>query len=108
MDVTKLPPEHQFRLVDKLVSSAIERKQADAQLVADLFTRATEKELCASSSFEEGFLPTAEMLDDIAIDAPKAFDLMAIMMKAATLGDEQRQRISEKSMDSDKLLALLS
>jgi translation initiation factor 4G len=107
---SKLPAEHRFRLVDKFVTRAIESKQSDAQLVADLFARAVEKNLCPADAFEQGFMPVAEMLDDIAIDAPKAFDLMAIMLKGAGLaGDEERRsRIAEKSMDSDKLLALLA
>ncbi|KZP29701.1 ARM repeat-containing protein [Athelia psychrophila] len=104
----KLTPEHRFRLVDKLVNTAIESKAADAQLVSDFFARAHSKSLCSEASFEEGFLPTAELLDDIAIDAPKAFDLMAVMMKGASLNEDARGRIATKSMDSEKLLALLS
>lgn len=107
---TNLTFEHRFRLVDKLVTSAIESKEADAQLVADLFSRAVSKDLCSMATLEEGFLPTAEILDDIAIDAPKAFNLMAIMMKGAGLDkdDERKTRIAAKSMDNDKLVALLS
>ena len=67
----KLPTEHLFRLVDRMVTTAIESKEADAQLVADTFRRAVEKNLCPSASFEAGFIPTAEILEDIAIDAPR-------------------------------------
>ncbi|EIM85126.1 uncharacterized protein STEHIDRAFT_81994 [Stereum hirsutum FP-91666 SS1] len=107
---SSLPEEHRFRLVDKLVTTAIESKAADAQLVADLFAQARERDLCSPASFEEGFLPLAELLDDIAIDAPKAFDLFANMMKGAGLDkdEERRTRIAEKSMDKDKLIALLA
>ena len=107
---TKLPPEHHHLLVDKLVSRAIESKEADGELVADAFARAVEKNLCSDSAFEEGFSPVAESLDDIAIDAPKAFQIMATMMKGAGLdrSEEQRTRIAQKSMDSDKLLSLLA
>ena len=107
---TKLPSEHRHLLVDKLVSKAIESKAADAQLVADLFDRAVSRNLCSPASFEEGFMPTAEILDDIAIDAPKAFDLFAIMMKGAHLheDEERRTRLASKSMDSDKLVGLLT
>ncbi|KZP10374.1 hypothetical protein FIBSPDRAFT_1051378 [Athelia psychrophila] len=77
----KLTPEHRFRLADKLVNTAIESKAADAPLVSDFFAQAHSKDLCSEASFEEGFMPIAELLDDIAIDAPKAFDLMAVMVK---------------------------
>ena len=100
-----LPSQHHHHLVDKLVSTAVESKKADAQLVADFFSRAASKELCSPAAFEEGFVPTAEIIDDIAIDAPKAFQLFAMMIKGADLDEERRSRIASKSIDSDKLLA---
>ncbi|PIL33521.1 hypothetical protein GSI_04144 [Ganoderma sinense ZZ0214-1] len=107
---TKLPSEHRHLLVDKLVTKAVESKQADAQLVADLFERAISRNLCSPASFEEGFTPTAEIIDDIAIDAPKAMDLFAIMIKGSHLhlDEERRTRLASKSMDGDKLVALMS
>jgi translation initiation factor 4G len=107
---TKLPSEHHHRLVDKMVSKAIESKEADGKLVADAFARVVEKHMCSISAFEEGFSPIAELLDDIAIDAPKAFQIMATMMKGAGLDkdEERRTRIARKLMDSDKLLELLA
>ena len=107
---TKLPSEHRHLLVDKLVTKAVESKQADAQLVADLFERAISRNICSPASFEEGFTPTAEVIDDIVIDAPKAMDLFAIMIKGSHLhlDEERRTRLASKSMDSDKLVALLS
>ncbi|OJT05463.1 hypothetical protein TRAPUB_1054 [Trametes pubescens] len=107
---TKLPAEHRHLLVNKLVTRAIESKEADAQLVADLLDRAHSKNLVSPASFEEGFNPVAEIIDDIAIDAPKALNLFAIMMKGAHLheDEERRARLTGKSMDSDKLVSLLS
>ncbi|KAI8970822.1 hypothetical protein BD414DRAFT_501765 [Trametes punicea] len=107
---TKLPAEHRHLLVDKLVTRAVESKETDAQLVADLFDRAYSKNLCSPATFEEGFAPTAEIIDDIAIDAPKALNLFATMMKGAHLHEEEerRARLTSKSLDSDKLVSLLS
>ncbi|KAJ3511777.1 hypothetical protein NLJ89_g3905 [Agrocybe chaxingu] len=104
---TDLPTQHHHKLVDKLVSTAVESKEADARLVADFFTRAVERELCTPQAFEEGFTPIAELIDDIAIDAPKAFQLFATMLKGASLDEARRSNIATKSMDSDRLLALL-
>ncbi|KAJ8489573.1 hypothetical protein ONZ45_g13535 [Pleurotus djamor] len=103
-----LPSEHHPKLVDKLLSHALESKQADAELVGSLFTRASSKDLCSSASFEEGFMGTAEFLEDIAIDAPKAWDLMAIVVKGAVLDEDARGRVAAKTGDAPKLLALLS
>jgi len=104
---TALPATFHSKLVDKLVSHAVESKPADAQLVADLFARAASKELCSSTAFEEGIMPIAELIDDIVVDAPKAFQLFAIMVKGAELDEAKRSNIASKSMDSDKLLSLL-
>ena len=104
------PSKYHHLLVDKMVSKAIASNEADGKLVADAFARAAEKRLCSIPAFEEGFLPIAEFLDDIAIDAPKAFQIMATMMKGAGLDkdEERRTRIAQKSTDGDKLLRLLA
>ncbi|KAJ8592462.1 ARM repeat-containing protein [Rhizopogon salebrosus TDB-379] len=50
------------------------------------------------------------ILDDIAIDAPKAFVYMAIMLKGAGFEKqpERLQRIASKLEDSDKLISLVA
>jgi translation initiation factor 4G len=108
--ITKLPVEHRHRLVDKLISFALESKEADAQLVADYFARAASKNLISPATFEDGFAGTAEFLDDIAVDAPKAPAYFVKMMQGAGLDkDEQRRtRLLSKSMDSEKLLGMLT
>lgn len=103
-----LPAQHHHKLVDKLVSTAVESKEADAQLVSDLFGVAASKNLCSSAAFEEGLESTAEIIEDIAIDAPKAFELFAIMVRGASLDEERRTRLASKSEASEKLLLLLS
>ena len=107
---TNLPEEHRFHLVDKLVGSALESKEADAVLVSEFFAQAVSKGQCSIEIFEAGFMPMAEFLDDIAIDAPNAFKFMAIMLKGAGFDkDEERlARLAGKSMDSDRLLQLVS
>ena len=107
---SSLPSEHRFRLVDKLVLSAVERKQEDAELVAALFVHARKRDLCSPASFEEGFTELASLLDDLVYDAPKAFELTAIMMKGAGLDadEERRARLVSKSADSERLVALLT
>jgi len=104
-----LPPEHHHRLVEELVSKAVASGETDGKLVAGAFARAAEKKLCSASDFEEGFLPVAEVLDHIVVDASEAIQNMATMMKGARLdkGEERRIRIAQKSMDNDRLLELL-
>ncbi len=104
---TQLPAKHHPLLVDKLISFAVESKEADAQLVSEFFSRASTKNLCTIVDFESGFAGVLEFLDDIAIDVPMAFKLMATMMKGPVFDDEQRTRLASKT-DSAKLLGLLS
>ncbi|PBK74051.1 ARM repeat-containing protein [Armillaria solidipes] len=104
---TQLPVKHHPLLVDKLISFAVESNEADAQLVAELFSRASEKNLCAIADFEGGFAGVLEFLDDIAINVPMAFNLMATMMKGPAFDDKQRIRLASNT-DSTKLLGLLS
>ncbi|KAF9222487.1 hypothetical protein BS17DRAFT_708821 [Gyrodon lividus] len=107
---TNLLEEYRFHLVDKLVASALESKEADAILVGEFFAQASSKSQCSPETFEAGFMPMAEFLDDIAIDAPNAFKYMAIMLKGAGFDrDEERLgRIAGKSIDCDRLLQLVS
>ncbi|KAI6029306.1 armadillo-type protein [Pisolithus microcarpus] len=109
-NLTALTEEDRFRLVDKLVSSALEGKEADARLVADFFSRSASRQECSPDVFEAGFTLMVELLDDIAIDAPKALEYMAIMLKGAGLDkDEERlKRMAEKMMDGDMLLQFVS
>ncbi|KAG6850865.1 hypothetical protein H0H93_007483 [Arthromyces matolae] len=104
-----LPAVHHFRLVEKFTSRAIEvLKEADSQLLAEFFASATEKELIAVDALEQGFLVIAEVIDDIAIDAPKAFNYFAAIVKGAGLDDDRKALLASKSIDDSKLLELLS
>jgi translation initiation factor 4G len=104
---SSLPPQHHHLLVDKIVSTAVESKEDDAKLVSQFFVLAVSKELCSAASFEDGLTPVAEIIDDIAIDAPKAFQLLATMIKGAGLDQERLSNLASKSLDSVKFLALL-
>ena len=107
---TNLPEEHHFLLVNKLVAFALESKEADAVLVADFFAQAALKGQCSPEVLEAGFTPMVGLLDNIAIDAPHAFRFMAIMLKGAGFDKDKERlaRLAGKSMDSVKLLQLVS
>ena len=91
-----LPAVYKARFVDKLVTSALEGKEADAQLVADLFTRVVEKAACPPSSLEEGFTAQIESIVDVAIDVPAAYKLMAILLKGSTLPMSKVEELAGK------------
>jgi translation initiation factor 4G len=106
---SSLPTEHRHRLVETLVMKSIEMKEPDVRLVGDLFVRVREKDLCSADVFEEGFNDLAELLDDLAVDIPKAWLYFAILLKGSGLDqDEERYaRIAKKTMDPDRLNQLL-
>lgn len=106
---SSLPTVHRHWLVDALINKSIEMKEPDVVLVSDLFARVREKELCSPAVFEEGFNGLAEILDDLAVDIPKAWTYFAILLTGSGLDqdEERRGRIAEKTMDPDKLHRLL-
>lgn len=104
---TNIPAAHHHRLVDTLVTKAVESKEADAKLVADFFEQTVTKGTCSAEAFEAGLTPVAEAIDDIAIDAPKAVQLFAMMIKGAGLDEARLSNLVSKSEDSDKLLDLI-
>ncbi|KAG2055486.1 hypothetical protein BDR06DRAFT_1006722 [Suillus hirtellus] len=105
-----IPDEHRFWLVDKLVASALEGKEADARLVSDFFAQAMRNGQCTLEGFEKGFMPMVAVLDSIAIDAPRASAYMAIMLKGAGFQNEPERlrRVVSKLKDSDKLVSLVA
>ncbi|KAG1802922.1 uncharacterized protein HD556DRAFT_1437982 [Suillus plorans] len=105
-----IPEEHRFRLVDKLVASALEGKEVDARLVSDLFAQAMRNGQCTLEGFEKGFMPMAAVLDSIAIDAPRASAYMAIMLRGAGFQNEPERlrRIVSKLKDGDRLVSLVA
>ncbi|KAH9072749.1 ARM repeat-containing protein [Lactarius deliciosus] len=98
-----------IRMLARWGRKSIEMKDRDVELVGDLFVRVREKDLCSPAMFEEGFNGLAEILDDLAVDIPKAWSYFATLMKGSGLDqDEERcARIAEKTMDSDRLDQLL-
>jgi translation initiation factor 4G len=107
---TSLPEEYHWKFVDMLVTKGIDAKAADVSLVGEVLQRANEKNLCSADALEKGFDGLAEIIEDIAIDVPKAFDIMAGWMTATGLSndEERRSRIASKVPDSgDKLLSLI-
>lgn len=91
-----LPTAFKAQFVDKLIGSALERKEADAKLLAELLARAVEKETCPLPSLEEGFSSQIEFIDDIAIDVPAAYVLMAILLKGSNLPRDKVEELAGK------------
>ncbi|KAK7057730.1 ARM repeat-containing protein [Favolaschia claudopus] len=103
-----LPSIYHRHLLKKLFGTALEASEANAQLVADLIAHAVSKELCSVDALEEGFIPLVEILEEIAIDVPKAPNRMAIMIKAASFDEQRIARIVNTSTDPTVRRSLLA
>lgn len=79
-----LPSEHRHLLVDKFTRK-IDAKESDIALIIELFSRAATAGVCNLEAFERGFLPTIENLDDVAVDVPTAYTVMAEMLRASKI-----------------------
>ena len=99
-----LPPQYHHLLVKTLVWTATEH---DVKLVTQFFVLAASKGLCSPASFEEGLTPLAQVIIDIAAEAPKASQSFAMMIKGASLNSERLSNLASKSSDRVKFLALL-
>ncbi|KAG8897598.1 hypothetical protein FRC00_004038 [Tulasnella sp. 408] len=100
----ELPDEHKSKLVDKLASKALELKESDVKLVADLFERAASKG-CPPSAFEDGLSEVIEFLDDMVIDVPQAYSFMARLLRGARLPQEAVESLGDKIfVDGDPLV----
>jgi translation initiation factor 4G len=101
-----LPSVHHPHLIDQILMQVLDKKEADAKFVAGFFEQAAEKQLCTQSNFEEGFKGAMAPLDDLAIDVPAVFKLMAIAVQGAQLPMDAVERLSEKIMfEGDPLVS---
>jgi len=95
-----LPSAARHRLATALGSAAIEKKEADAKLVALLYTTILSQEVMSTDDFFEGMKPLVKTLADVATDAPKAYTYAAMLLKGAGLSEEQVKTLSQ-SMESE-------
>lgn len=91
-----LPDEFKGKFVDKLVGKAMDSKEADVKVVAELFSRAADSGACPASAFESGIAGTIEFLDDMAIDIPQAYPLMARLLRGSKLPQESVEALADK------------
>ena len=77
-------------------------------LVSELFVRVREHGLCSPAAFKEGFNGLAEHLGDLSVDIPNTWAYLAILLRGSGLDQLEKRhgRISEKTMDTDKLNSL--
>lgn len=91
-----LPSQHHDHLVDQIVMQALDRKESDATFVASFFERVSTNGHCDPASYEEGFSNAMSMLDDLSVDVPAAFKLMAIVVKGSQLPRETVEKLADK------------
>jgi len=89
-----LPGDYRHLLVDKLVSK-MDAKEFDVSFIEKLFARVVGAGACGEESFEQGFAPTMESLDDISVDVPTAYAVMARLLQAAKLSRDAVGRLAD-------------
>ena len=91
-----LSAEYRSRLVSKLVSTSLDKKEADVILTAAVFAKVADAGLCSEDAFEDGLLTTVEMVDDLAIDVPKAYSFVARLLKGSKLPQSAIHSLASK------------
>lgn len=89
-----LPREYRHLLVDKLVSK-MDAREFDVSFIGELFARVVDAGACDEETFEQGFAPTMESLDDISVDVPAAYAVMARLLLAANLSPGAVGRLAD-------------
>ncbi|KAI0669616.1 hypothetical protein C8Q78DRAFT_189037 [Trametes maxima] len=80
-----LPARYHDRLVDALVSSAVELDARGASIVSRLFQRGEIFEICGADALQAGFAPCAGALDELIVDFPDAKRIFFTIYDAAGL-----------------------
>ena len=99
-----LPGEYRHLLVDKLVSK-MDAREFDVTFTEKLFARVVGAGACNEETFEQGFAPTMESLEDISVDVPTAYAVMARLLLAAKLSRSAVGRLADSiSYEGDPLV----
>ncbi len=86
----QLPADQHHRFITSLADHAVNSVPSDVDLVAEVFSFLDENNLCSPVAFKDGLLPVARTLDDILIDAPRAFEFFATLQSSAGLEGSAR------------------
>lgn len=88
-----LPADLRHLLVDKFVGK-LDSKQSGITLICELFERIASLGICSAEVFEQGFAPTMETLDDIALDVPTVYSVVARLLRASKLPRDVVDRLA--------------
>ena len=95
-----LPARYHGRLVDRLVSCAIEcNADAHAQMIAYFLHCAAERGLCSPTAFEDGVSMTASALGSITEENPNAISRYAAVIQGIGIHEDPswHARVMEKA-----------
>ena len=96
-----LPSRHRSELAKAFVIKVVDGKASDVDAVVKLFDAVSAASLIPQDLFRDAFIPTVTDLEDIATDAPKAYNNVGNLMSAADLSDEDLG-ILQQSMVSNE------
>lgn len=94
--ISSFEPSYRSQFIDQLIASTLERKDSEAYMAGELLTRWANNDLCPPSVMEEGFISQLEYIDDVAIDVPAAYGLVAILLKGSSLPRSSVEKLAGK------------
>lgn len=94
--ISSSEPSYRSQFIDQLIVSTLERKDSEAYIAGELLTRWANSDLCPPSVMEEGFISQLEFIDDVAIDVPAAYRLVAILLKGSKLPRPSVEKLAGK------------
>lgn len=97
----ELPPNHRGELAKAFIAKAVDGKADVVDAVVKLFKAIGEASTIPSEIFRDAFVPTIIDLEDISTDAPKAFQNIADLIKAAQLSKEDVEYLQQQMVSNE-------
>lgn len=97
-----LPRAHRGELAKAFIGKVVDGKQLDVKSVTELFKAVAEDNVIPSPFFRDAFTATVTDLEDIAMDAPRAFETIGQLMVAARLTEADVQHLQEQMVSNEE------
>lgn len=91
-------------LAKAFITKIIDGKAVDIDAVVKLFAAVGEESIVPSPQFRDAFVQAATDLEDIATDAPKAFETAGRLMAAAALSEDDVKHLQSVMVSNEDML----
>lgn len=96
-----LPERHRGELVKAFVVKAVDGKKDVVETILNLLDAVSDDNLVPQEAMRDAFVQTVTDLEDIATDAPKAFDNVGALMDACNLSEQDVEYLQTQMVSNE-------